>query len=93
MFNLQTLSEKQVNMAEQTDELEETAVKEIDESQIIDSKYRKIILAAQRSKQLQRGAMPRIEMDLKQHKPTRVAMKELESGIIHFDTTKEKKSN
>lgn len=78
-------------MVEQTEELEETTIEEIDQSQIIDSKYRKIILAAQRSKQLQRGAMPRIDMDLKHHKPTRVAMKELESGIIHFDTTKEKK--
>lgn len=79
-------------MVEQTEELEETNTVEIDQSQIIDSKYRKIILAAQRSKQLQRGATPRIEMDLKHHKPTRVAMKELESGIIHFDTTKEKRS-
>ncbi len=78
-------------MVEQTEELEETTIEEIDQSQIIDSKYRKIILAAQRSKQLQRGAMPRIDMDLKHHKPTRVAMRELESGIIHFDTTKEKK--
>ncbi len=75
-------------MVEQIEELEETAITEIDESQIIDSKYRKIILAAQRSKQLQRGATPRLDMDLKHHKPTRVAMKELESGVIHFDTTK-----
>jgi DNA-directed RNA polymerase omega subunit len=29
----------------------------------IDSKYRLIILAAQRSKQLQRGARPRIDID------------------------------
>ena len=29
----------------------------------IDSKYRMIILAAQRSKQLQRGANPRVGMD------------------------------
>ncbi len=56
------------------------------EAQAIDSKYRKIILAAQRSKQLQRGATPRIDMDLKKHKPTRVAMQELESGHIFFDS-------
>ncbi len=29
----------------------------------VDSKYRLIILAAKRSKQLQRGAQPRIEID------------------------------
>ncbi len=80
-------------MVEQTEESEETTTIEIDQSQIIDSKYRKIILAAQRSKQLQRGAMPRIDMDMKHHKPTRIAMREIESGIIHFDTTKENKSN
>jgi DNA-directed RNA polymerase omega subunit len=59
----------------------------------IDSKYRKIILAAQRSKQIQRGAMPRIEMDLRQHKPTRIAMKELDMGVIKFDVTKDKKTS
>ena len=73
-------------MAEQTEELET----ETQETQEIDSKYRKIIIAAQRSKQLQRGAMPRIDMDLKHHKPTRVAMKELETGFVQFDTTKVK---
>ncbi|MGH9907181.1 MAG: DNA-directed RNA polymerase subunit omega, partial [Pyrinomonadaceae bacterium] len=35
----------------------------------IDSKYRLIILAAKRSKQLQRGARPRIEIDPVKHKP------------------------
>ncbi|MGH9960122.1 MAG: DNA-directed RNA polymerase subunit omega, partial [Pyrinomonadaceae bacterium] len=39
----------------------------------IDSKYRLIILAAKRSKQLQRGARPRIEIDPVKHKPTRIA--------------------
>lgn len=75
-------------MVEQLEELTE----ETQSTPEIDSKYRKIILAAQRSKQLQRGAAPRIEMDLKRHKPTRVAMKELETGHVQFDTTKEKKS-
>lgn len=75
-------------MVEQTEELAE----ETQNTQEIDSKYRKIILAAQRSKQLQRGATPRIDMDLKRHKPTRIAMKELETGHVQFDTMKEKKS-
>ncbi|HJR07176.1 MAG TPA: DNA-directed RNA polymerase subunit omega [Pyrinomonadaceae bacterium] len=50
----------------------------------LDSKYRMIIVAAQRSKQLQRGARPRIEMDAQQHKHTRVALMEVEQGKIDF---------
>ena len=55
----------------------------------IDSKYRMIILAAQRSKQLQRGATPRVDADPRKTKPTRIAMKELETGKVHFDTLTE----
>jgi DNA-directed RNA polymerase subunit omega len=51
----------------------------------IDSKYRLIILAAQRSKQLQRGAQPRIDADLRKTKPTRVAMKELLEKKVNFE--------
>ena len=52
----------------------------------IDSKYRLIILAAKRSKQLQRGARPRIEIDQTKHKPTRIALEEVIQGKIHFHT-------
>ncbi len=52
----------------------------------IDSKYRLIILAAKRSKQLQRGARPRIEIDSTKHKPTRIALEEVIQGRIHFHT-------
>ena len=50
----------------------------------IDSKYRLIILAAKRSKQLQRGARPRIEIDPAKHKPTRIALEEVVQGRIQF---------
>ncbi len=50
----------------------------------IDSKYRLIILAAKRSKQLQRGASPRIEIDPIKHKPTRIALEEVMRGKVHF---------
>jgi len=50
----------------------------------IDSKYRLIILAAKRSKQLQRGARPRIDIDPTKHKPTRIALEEVIQGKIHF---------
>ena len=58
-------------------------------SQEIDSKYRMIILAAQRSKQLQRGATPRVDADPRKTKPTRIAMKELETGKVNFETLSE----
>jgi DNA-directed RNA polymerase omega subunit len=56
------------------------------EQPAIDSKYRMIILAAQRSKQLQRGAAPRVELDPRKTKPTRIAMKELDAGKVNFET-------
>ena len=49
-----------------------------------DSKYRLIILAAKRSKQLQRGARPRIEIDPVKHKPTRIALEEVMRGKVSF---------
>ena len=52
--------------------------------QEVDSKYRLIILAAKRSKQLQRGASPRIEIDPQKHKPTRIALEEVIRGRVHF---------
>jgi DNA-directed RNA polymerase omega subunit len=51
----------------------------------VDSKYRLIILAAKRSKQLQRGATPRIEIDPQKHKPTRIALEEVMRGRVHFE--------
>ena len=53
----------------------------------IDSKYRLIILAAKRSKQLQRGARPRIEIDASKHKFTRIALEEVIQGTIRFTMT------
>jgi DNA-directed RNA polymerase omega subunit len=56
----------------------------------IDSKYRLILLAAQRSKQLQRGANIRIDnMDLRKHKPTRIAMEEVKQNKVFFEFTEE----
>lgn len=50
----------------------------------MDSKYRLIIVAAQRSKQLQRGARSRVEMDMQRHKPTRIALEEVARGKVDF---------
>ena len=51
----------------------------------IDSKYRLIILAAKRSKQLQRGARPRIDIDAVKHKNTRIALEEVMRGRVNFE--------
>jgi DNA-directed RNA polymerase omega subunit len=68
-------------------EIEETedGVQEIIDPPDIDSKYRMIILAAQRSKQLQRGAISRVDIDTRKSKPTRVAMKEIENRKVNFE--------
>ena len=63
---------------------EEEQTEEIIDPPDIDSKYRMIILAAQRSKQLQRGALPRVEMDPRKTKPTRIAMKEFQERKVNF---------
>lgn len=49
----------------------------------IDSKYRKILIAAKRSKQIQKGAQPRVH--LADSKATRVALEEVERGLINFE--------
>ncbi len=65
--------------------IEEEETEEIIDPPAIDSKYRMIILAAQRSKQLQRGAIPRVDLDLRKNKATRVAMKEIKDRKVNFE--------
>ncbi len=60
-------------------------VQEIIDPPEIDSKYRMIILAAQRSKQLQRGAISRVDIDTRKSKPTRVALIEIEHRKVNFE--------
>lgn len=56
----------------------------------IDSKYRLILLAAQRTKQLQRGAQPRIDSDPRNIKNTRVALEEIRKKKVPFEFTNDK---
>lgn len=76
----------EMKMAKTNQTIKEEVVEPVEERvhPFLDSKYRMIIVAAQRSKQLQRGARPRIEMDTQQHKHTRVALMEIEQGKIDF---------
>ena len=55
---------------------------EVDWTTEIDSKYRLVVLAAKRSKQLQRGAKPRIFSSAK--KTTRVALEEVRRGLVQY---------
>ena len=48
----------------------------------VDSKYRLVLLAAQRSKQLQRGAHPRIRSSAK--KNTRIGLEEAQQGQLRY---------
>ncbi len=64
-------------------------VTEINQQQM-DSKYHLIIVAAQRSKQIQRGARPRVDMDLQRHKATRVALEEVQCGKVDFSIIESK---
>jgi DNA-directed RNA polymerase omega subunit len=53
----------------------------------VDSRYRLIILAALRAKQLQRGSTPRIEADLRRRKNSSIALEEIKQGLIEFTIT------
>ncbi len=49
----------------------------------IDSKFRFVLLAAERAEQMLRGARPKIDMgDLK---PTRIAMSEISNDLVEWD--------
>lgn len=50
----------------------------------IDSRYRLIVVAALRAKQLLRGSLPRIEVDRQRHKNTSIALEEVKRGFVLF---------
>jgi len=52
----------------------------------IGSKYRFIILAAERAKQLQNNARPKLKT--RSTKPAYIAMRELEANLLSFEISK-----
>jgi DNA-directed RNA polymerase subunit omega len=54
----------------------------------VDSKYRLVILAARRSKQIQKGARPRLHPVSK--KPTKIALEEVQKGLVRYELTGKK---
>ena len=50
----------------------------------IDSRFRLVVVAAQRSKQLQRGSRPRIVADPNRRRNTSIALEEVKLGLVPF---------
>jgi DNA-directed RNA polymerase omega subunit len=50
----------------------------------ITSRFLFVDVAAQRAKQLRRGALPRLELSAGSHKLERVAMEEVRTGLIDY---------
>lgn len=53
----------------------------------IDSRFRLIVVSALRSKQLQRGALPRIATDPQKRRNTSIALEEVKQGLVPFTIT------
>jgi DNA-directed RNA polymerase omega subunit len=50
----------------------------------IDSKFRLIVVAALRTKQLLHGSPPRIKADPRRHRNTSIALEEVKQGLVPF---------
>jgi DNA-directed RNA polymerase omega subunit len=73
-------------MAQSNDPIDPpAAAKNPDLAPLITSRFLFVDVAAQRAKQLRRGALPRLERTAGgPHKLERVAMEEVKSGFIHY---------
>jgi DNA-directed RNA polymerase omega subunit len=59
----------------------------------IDSRYRLIVVAALRSKQLLHGSLPRIMADPSKRRNTSIALEEVKQGLVPFTITTEAQKN
>lgn len=59
----------------------------------IDSKFRLIVVAALRSKQLLSGSAPRIDADPLRHRNTSIALEEVKQGLVSFTNGNETQTN
>ena len=57
---------------------------------IIENNFRKVLVAAQRARQLEKGARPLVQVA--NMKATHIALQEVESGLIGFDFIEPKES-
>jgi DNA-directed RNA polymerase omega subunit len=54
----------------------------MEEKPTMDSKFRRVLVAASRAEQLMRGARPKVEAG--KRKPTRVALEEVDNSMIEW---------
>lgn len=87
--NLENNEELKASAADEVGENTDEAIEKVTPE--VDSKYRLILLAAQRSKQLQKGATPRVNADPRRTKATRIALQEFKEKKVHFEFTDEEK--
>jgi DNA-directed RNA polymerase omega subunit len=59
----------------------------------IDSKFRLIVVAALRSKQLLSGSAPRIHADPLRRRNTSIALEEVKQGLVNFTNGNEPQKN
>ena len=59
----------------------------------IDSRFRLIIVAGLRTKQLLHGAHPRIEVDPLRRRNTSIALEEVKQGLVPFTLSRKLESN
>jgi DNA-directed RNA polymerase omega subunit len=59
----------------------------------IDSRFRLIIVAGLRTKQLLHGAHPRIEVDPLRRRNTSIALEEVKQGLVPFTLSRNLESN
>ena len=59
----------------------------------MDSDFRLVIVAAQRTKQLLHGAAARIAPDPLRRKNTSVALEEIKQGLVHFSSQSPEEGN
>lgn len=52
-----------------------------------DSKFRFILVAAERAKQIQSGAPPKIEP--RSRRPAQIAMEEVQKGLVNYEVLEE----
>jgi DNA-directed RNA polymerase subunit omega len=60
----------------------------LEKNNFIDSKFRLVIIAAKRAKQLVRGSKPKV--NLKAENPLTIALKEIDEGKIDFKIINDK---
>lgn len=59
----------------------------------IDSRFRLVVVAALRSKQLLSGSAPRINADPLRRRNTSIALEEVKQGLVHFSDGNEVQKN